>query len=730
MFGLTFLFPAALWALPLAGLPVVLHLLFRRKSPVVMFSTIRFIKASVQQTAARKRVQKWMLLALRVFLLMLLIAAVAQPAREHARGAWSTPGKTAIAAIVVDTSYSMMLSEHHETLLDRADAAVKELLNGPLASAKVAVFTSPVPSGGQPERLRDAAELSGQWTSLVLAGPQANPRPLVDRVASAVGLLAGEKADDKWLVVISDFQKREFPNPLPDARGMHVVLIDLHPQDPHSAGVVGVKIDPDPPTAGAASEAVVDLIGPPDESRAVAVSVQTTAGDELAAAPSQVAKFDSAGHARLRVRLPRLPAQRWMLLRAAVAGDDDMEWDNARQTLIEMPPRQIVTYLGAKPTPGAIGFATWEALDPYEGMRPDGWPLNVRASNDISGDAQVAVLLAEDWPGDAMTARLMSFVRGGGTLILCLRPGLEETWLKLPDARRAMLTAMLPSEPAPSVTVAPINTVSIAAPGDRLFAGIDNAKFKEITVRRVVPFSSDPQGTLLLSCFPFDPMPGLFPTGLLFRRGVGNGTVYTLATLPALPDTNLQIYSPFLPLMVRMSQRPAERSDAQNIDLGGDLTLLGRRDQSPASVTIRSPAADQTVVPRTRNLADPEDPGHYTLGPAPATGVYAWLQNGTNDPLALTNVQPSPKESELYYAPVETLVNPDDSNVMIARSVGELKNKVADMGKPRPQWALPISMVLLLLCIEALAASLNKLWKPISLRGFLPTFAAPAGPGK
>ena len=56
MFGLTFLFSAALFALPLAGLPVILHLLFRKKSPVVMFPTLRFIKSSVQRTAARKRV--------------------------------------------------------------------------------------------------------------------------------------------------------------------------------------------------------------------------------------------------------------------------------------------------------------------------------------------------------------------------------------------------------------------------------------------------------------------------------------------------------------------------------------------------------------------------------------------------------------------------------------------------------------------------------------------------
>ncbi len=45
MFGLDFLFAAGLFALPLAGAPLLLHLLFRRKSPTVHFSTLRFIRA-------------------------------------------------------------------------------------------------------------------------------------------------------------------------------------------------------------------------------------------------------------------------------------------------------------------------------------------------------------------------------------------------------------------------------------------------------------------------------------------------------------------------------------------------------------------------------------------------------------------------------------------------------------------------------------------------------------
>src|SRR6185437_12047330 len=120
MLGYHFEFLSVLLALPLAALPVILHLLFRRKSPVMLFSTIRFIQTSVQRTAARKRVQRWLLLACRVLLLALLIAAVAQPVKLLG-GAWAAPGKSSIAAIVVDTSYSMQVQDHQEPLLARAN---------------------------------------------------------------------------------------------------------------------------------------------------------------------------------------------------------------------------------------------------------------------------------------------------------------------------------------------------------------------------------------------------------------------------------------------------------------------------------------------------------------------------------------------------------------------------------------------------------------------------------
>ncbi|MDB5331163.1 MAG: hypothetical protein JWP03_2314 [Phycisphaerales bacterium] len=710
MAGLTFLFSAALWGLPLAGLPVLLHLLFRRKSPVMQFSTIRFIKASVQHTAARKRVRRWLLLACRAILLALLIAAVAQPAKILATG-WTKSGNAAIAAVVVDTSYSMQLQEKRQPLLASADAMVRDLLGDQLREAKVALFRSPPPESGHPEQLRRASEILSQWTPLA---PQGNPRPLVDRVAAAVDLLDREHADDKWLVVFSDFQKREFPSQMPQSKSGRMVLIDLHAERPRSAGIAKVAIEPAQPTPGIGSEAVVDVVGEPNTTRPVTVTVSNTAGAKLLDSGVQVANLDAAGRARLRFPV-RLPAQRWMLLTATLQGEDDMSWDNTRSQLIETPPRQIVSFLG-NPAPGTMQRAVWLALDPAEGSRPEGWSLQVRQANDVAPDANVAVLIADEWPDDARTARLLAFARGGGTIIWFIRPGLEETWAALPANRRAALAQMLPSEPVRS-TVAPVSAVSVAAPQEPLLAGFADDRFQihSIVVRRLVPFIGDPAATLLLNSFPQDPKPGVRPHGLLYRRAVGAGTVFTFATLPDRQFTNLPLHPLFLPLLVRMAQRPPARGDAQNIELGQPLVLSGRQFEGLSALTVQGPQGDLTAVNAVRENGSPS----FAAGPAQTPGLYTWLKPSGSEPLAITNVQLPAAESELFFSPAQTLIPPAD-NVIVARSVAELQSHVASLGEPEPHWTLPIAIVLLLLCLEALMASMSKLWRPIGLGAWLP----------
>ncbi len=398
MFGLDFLFAAGLFALPLAAAPLLLHLLFRRKSPTVHFSTLRFIRASVQQTAARRKLHRWLLLASRMLLLALLIWAIAQPVKRL-QASWAGGSKRAIAAIVIDTSYSMQLRNTDAILLQRADRTVQDLLRTELRDAKVAIFTSSdeaahpgasqVAGRGQ---LLPPSELLSQWAPLT---PESSAHTLADRVAAARRLLERNSADQKWLVVLTDLQSHEFPRPMENQSDQRTVLIDLHPDNARSAGIVRLAMNPPQPIPGVGSEISIDVAGRAGESRAIALRLLKPTGEVLLEPPPVIANCDAAGRANLRVPV-KLPAEPWLIVEARFTDSDAMPWDDTRTLLVHLPPREPVRIIDFTGGSQATRFVTL-ALDPNEGKLA-AWPLEVRSGGTISADDRVAVALLSHWP--------------------------------------------------------------------------------------------------------------------------------------------------------------------------------------------------------------------------------------------------------------------------------------------------------------------------------------------
>src|SRR5262245_5413938 len=107
---MTFAAPLFLLA-ALAGLiPVVLHLIHRRKAKEVRFSTLRFLRISVQRTRRRKYVEDMSLLVMRVAVLLLIAGGLARPALSSLAALWGMRQTSAIA-IVLDNSASMAITD-------------------------------------------------------------------------------------------------------------------------------------------------------------------------------------------------------------------------------------------------------------------------------------------------------------------------------------------------------------------------------------------------------------------------------------------------------------------------------------------------------------------------------------------------------------------------------------------------------------------------------------------
>ena len=70
-----------LGALTAMAIPVVIHLVFRQKTRQVELGTLRFLREVLEHNARRRRVMRWLLLALR-------LACVALLAVLFARGAY------------------------------------------------------------------------------------------------------------------------------------------------------------------------------------------------------------------------------------------------------------------------------------------------------------------------------------------------------------------------------------------------------------------------------------------------------------------------------------------------------------------------------------------------------------------------------------------------------------------------------------------------------------------
>jgi hypothetical protein len=700
MFNLTFSFAAALWALPLAAAPVLLHLLFKQKSPIVAFSTLRFIKMSIQQTAARKRVQKWLLLACRALLVALLIWAIAQPGRQLA-SSWLGGGTTVVAAIVIDTSYSMQVQDGQTTLLSKADAMTQELLRGQLAGAKVAVFTSLPPPADHPVQLADASALLTEWSPLK---PQPSPKPLADRVAAAVDLLDRQPAQQKWLVVISDFQSREFPHPMPGPKDGRTVLLDVHVPDPRSAGITKITLNPQQPIPGIPLEADVEITGQPGDSRALLLKVETADGKPISQSSPVMATLDSGGRANKQFPV-RLPAERWLLMTAALTADDAMAWDNQRSRLVEVPPKQRVGVIQQSSGSASERVLTL-ALDPSEGKLAE-WPLAVaKVTSPVKTD-DVVVSALTHWPEARQATALRNFANAGHTVILFLAPGLERSWPSLPSSEQDVLSELLPSVPIqrPGSSVC---RAAIADARDPLLQGLVDDKYQlgAIVVRQLVPLAALGDSSAILNAVPADPTPDSRVQGLLFRKPVGGGVCFTCATLPDSQYTNLATHPTFLPLLVRMALRSSEQSAGQNVELGQPLVLDGAK-FSDAELQIEGPQHEQFRVKATQA----NETRQFVFDQANEPGLYRWRTIDNPNPIAITNVQLPASESELSYRSAAS-VGPAGGDAIVATSIADLSSKVASLTAPQPQWSGPLAIVMFLLCLEALMGSWPKSWKP------------------
>src|SRR5512134_1370486 len=136
---MSFLNPIMLFGIAAVSIPIIIHLLNRRRFQKVVWAAMRFIQASVEKNQKRMRIEDMILLALRCLILALLALALARPAILS--DASDIFGQSKVTAVVIlDQSRSMGMSDGTGTRLDKARKAAEQALDSMPSGSAAAVF--------------------------------------------------------------------------------------------------------------------------------------------------------------------------------------------------------------------------------------------------------------------------------------------------------------------------------------------------------------------------------------------------------------------------------------------------------------------------------------------------------------------------------------------------------------------------------------------------------------
>ncbi len=104
---MSFLVPFALWALPAAALPLLIHLISLANTKVVNFSTLRFLRRMEHESIRRLRWHQWIVILLRTLILLVLVLLLARPVVRGYFQGWTGENASTFSLLIIDDSFSM-----------------------------------------------------------------------------------------------------------------------------------------------------------------------------------------------------------------------------------------------------------------------------------------------------------------------------------------------------------------------------------------------------------------------------------------------------------------------------------------------------------------------------------------------------------------------------------------------------------------------------------------------
>jgi hypothetical protein len=657
--------PALLWGLGAASLPIIIHLLNRRKYREMPWAAMRFLLAALQKNRRRVQVEQWLLLAIRTLIVLLVVAAMARPVLERLGAAGTVFGGRTHWVIALDGSLSM---GHAAAQTSRFDSA-KALAAGLVKAARQGDGVSVVLLGDPPRAVIGAPAFSRDAVLREL-DELAGTHGAVDLTASFEKIeevLAASEIPQKEVVVVTDLQATSWrgtrvgPSPGAD-EGLKRALAKVAARRPRSLVI-------DLGATGDSNRAVADLrIDPPVVTPNAPVTVQAVlrAFGAGAAGPVRVrlvvdGRLESEETATLAVGEDRALA---FAHEFAAAGDhvvevqldaDALPADDARRLVI--PVREAVRVLMVDGDPKAEALRSETAFlreavapEPEGGEAPVG-PLRA----DVIGESELAgrdlapydvvVLANVARLTAAEAAALDAHLRLGGGLVVF---GGDQV---VADSYNGILheggKGLLPAAIGPPVG----ETGRQATPFE-----FDPLGFRHPLVR---PFAGEAPGVtasltnVKTARYHRLILPAGSPASVALAFGTGDpavieaprfrGRVIQVATTADTSWTSWPLHQSYPPVMEQALLLAASgRSAERNLAVGVPLVEALPANASGASAAIRRPAGN----PAETRLAADGDVSLLRYDGTDLSGVYRATVGPPVDRELLFAANPDPAESD------------------------------------------------------------------------------------
>jgi hypothetical protein len=410
------------------AIPILIHLLLKRKKKQIAFSTIRFFQHQDEQSSQRRKLRNWLLLALRLLIVSLLVLAFARPYSRQSE-AFADGRKPHRVVFVLDRSASMLAGGSE----GQRWALARERIQKTLSTLEAEDSAALIECAAQANVLSGFAPPAALGPVVRDLAPGYSVSSISEGLQQAVKLLTGGPANClSTIYLVTDLQKNGCRglNTSPVPQDVEIKVLEVGDLSSPNLAVVRLDVQPQ---AGASPH--VDIASFSDEDSEATL---TLAADSQPFG-SQSVQLKAGSSTNLAIALPPLKPG-WHDVKASLKTHDSLDLDNTQYACLFVPEPARVLMVEPRDSARVFEQATFfvsSALDPSAGstntvlgsfrlgqVRPEAL---ARELDRPTGESRWNVVILpglKDLPS-GIGKYLAAFVQCGGGLVLFLDEGMS-----------------------------------------------------------------------------------------------------------------------------------------------------------------------------------------------------------------------------------------------------------------------------------------------------------------